>query len=602
MKKMLSVLMFLMGLSLQANTKYPPEFSVTNEQGQTIWYAKIDDKTCAVTYETEIGLPGRHTQNYKGDLVIPKTVSYEGNEFTVTTVGMYAFVGSEELTSISFPATITEICDNAFEFMSERVTAVCPKLTKLSFASVESFLNIGFYNCILPENFDGNLYINGKLVTDLVIPESIENLYSTNPYSNILPEISGLRSVTFEGGPKRFKESKRGAAFRNCVNLEKVAFASIEQLLNMDYDIDDMWNGEEDRFYNNPLYHGTDLYIGGEKKTAIDLPEGTETVGIGVLAGLKGVKVNLASTVTNIGDYAFYNAGIDKIELPEALNRIGTSAFAGTKIEYLSIPAQCKEIGKASFANCSALKEVVIPRSVKRLGEGMFGGCTAIEKVMCMSSVPPSARYYDFPMGNDQQIHSTLLVPKGSKEAYLKDDAWGCFERIEEFDSDENEEDLQCPEPEIGFADGRLVFSNGVDHAHFCYTITALDATSEPACCDQNGKELTLTYLIEAYAVAEGYLDSDKVQATLCWLGGDVNPTDPNLSNPILTAANPVLIKCQSNSIVIEGARDIERIEFYAPSGAYLGAEAVFEGHASFDTSEPIVIVRIGEKTVKVQR
>ena len=51
---------------------------------------------------------------YTGDMVIPEIVTYEGMEYVVTTIGEFAFQGSD-ITSISLPATLKVIANRAFE-------------------------------------------------------------------------------------------------------------------------------------------------------------------------------------------------------------------------------------------------------------------------------------------------------------------------------------------------------------------------------------------------------------------------------------------------------------------------------------------------------
>ena len=51
---------------------------------------------------------------YRGDIVIPQTLTYQGENYTVTAIGDNAFSSCDSLTSISFPSTIKTIGKNAF--------------------------------------------------------------------------------------------------------------------------------------------------------------------------------------------------------------------------------------------------------------------------------------------------------------------------------------------------------------------------------------------------------------------------------------------------------------------------------------------------------
>ena len=52
--------------------------------------------------------------DYEGDIVIPKSVEYEGSSFLVTSIGDWAFEGCSSLTSITIPESVTSIGRYAF--------------------------------------------------------------------------------------------------------------------------------------------------------------------------------------------------------------------------------------------------------------------------------------------------------------------------------------------------------------------------------------------------------------------------------------------------------------------------------------------------------
>ena len=52
----------------------------------------------------------------EGDIVIPKSVEYEGSSFLVTSIGDRAFYWCSSLTSITIPEGVTSIGNSAFIF------------------------------------------------------------------------------------------------------------------------------------------------------------------------------------------------------------------------------------------------------------------------------------------------------------------------------------------------------------------------------------------------------------------------------------------------------------------------------------------------------
>lgn len=95
------------------------DFSAVNEQGQTIYY-NITDATALTVEVTKNTMYSDGTGTYKGDMVIPSTVEFEGTTYTVTRIGYQAFyrgnyVGDIGIvTSVALPNTIRSISDYAF--------------------------------------------------------------------------------------------------------------------------------------------------------------------------------------------------------------------------------------------------------------------------------------------------------------------------------------------------------------------------------------------------------------------------------------------------------------------------------------------------------
>ena len=75
-----------------------------------------------------------------GNLNIPSEVNHEGQAYTVTSIGAFAFINNMALTSVSIPNSVTSI--GAYAFADSR------NLTSLSIGSgVTRIDNLAFYNC-----------------------------------------------------------------------------------------------------------------------------------------------------------------------------------------------------------------------------------------------------------------------------------------------------------------------------------------------------------------------------------------------------------------------------------------------------------------------
>ena len=77
------------------------DFSDEASTGQTLYYNITGDGVVELTSEID-GYP-YFSSVPTGSLVIPATVTYNGNEYAVTAVGSYAFYSCCGLTSVTFP-------------------------------------------------------------------------------------------------------------------------------------------------------------------------------------------------------------------------------------------------------------------------------------------------------------------------------------------------------------------------------------------------------------------------------------------------------------------------------------------------------------------
>ena len=89
------------------------------------------------------------------------------------------------------------------------------------------------------------------------------------------------------------------------------------------------------------------------------------------------------------------------ITIPSSVTEIGEEAFYGVQFETITIPDGVTEIKYHTFATCYTMKSIVLPASVTKVGQTAFDYCESLEIIYYLGTpeqfeeiwVDP---YYDF--------------------------------------------------------------------------------------------------------------------------------------------------------------------------------------------------------------
>ena len=238
------------------------------------------------------------------DVTIPDSVTY---------IHEMAFYNCTSLIKVTIGSSVTTIAEDAFYN--------CSSLARVDITDLETWCNIDFYSRLSsPLYYAEKLYLNGNLLTDLVIPDSVTAINSY-AFSN----CTSLTSVTIPNGVTFIGDS----AFWNCNNLTEVNISSTETWCNISFS----------NLYSNPLYYAQNLYLDGDLVTELTIP----------------------NYITSISPYAFYNC---------------------TSLENVVVPDSISSIGYDAFYNCTSLKCIVVPENVTSIGESAFYNCTGLEQII----------------------------------------------------------------------------------------------------------------------------------------------------------------------------------------------------------------------------
>ena len=140
---------------------------------------EIDGIVYNLTPETkQAKVKPKSVNGYSGSINIPAMVTYEGKDYSVTSIGQSAFYGCSSLTDITIPEGVTSIEYRAFYDCSSLTDITIPK-------SVTSIEERAFVNCrrlttiTIPEGVTeiGDYAFSGcNGLTDITIPKSVTSI------------------------------------------------------------------------------------------------------------------------------------------------------------------------------------------------------------------------------------------------------------------------------------------------------------------------------------------------------------------------------------------------------------------------------------------
>ena len=351
--------------------------------------------------------------NHTGDIVIPGTVTYNGQTYTVTAIGPNAFNYCSKVTSVTIGPNVKWIQYNAFRYTSITSITIPASVVYINYpvfdgcenletivveagnpkydsrggcnAIIETAKNAlmcGCKNTVIPNDVTEikNKALGFKSLTSIEIPASVRILQPG------VFEGSGLTSVVIPATLTTIFDNP----FQDCPDLTSI----VVEAGNSRYDSRDNCNAIIETYYNRLVTSCSTTVI----------PE----------------------SVTSIGEMSFCRRyDLTTFTVPDQIKEVARNAFYDcTNLESITFSDNIELIDQAAFYWCDNLKTVTIGSGIKQMGEAVFGRCNKLTKVYINATTPPITTGDPFYDGNAQVV---IYVPDEAVDAYESTSPWSMY-------------------------------------------------------------------------------------------------------------------------------------------------------------------------------
>ena len=293
---------------------------------------------------TSVTIPASVTEIKDGafyDAVSLRTVNFAPNS-QLESIGYGAFFRATSLQSIDIPSSVRVIDDEAFQMA-----------TSLEF--------ITFAPSAIPLSIGVNAFRTNDDLASISFPSRV---VSIGDYA--FSEAESLEEISF--APNSQLQTIGEGAFSNAGPLRSVTFAANSQLQTI----------------------GDYAFAGGNQITTLTIPNSVETIGVEAF-NISGslVSLTLGNGLRTIGDYAFAGGNqITTLTIPNSVETIGVGAFtSSSSLVSLTLGNGLRTIGDNAFSGTSSLTSLIIPDGVRFIGASAFEEDFRLETLRIPSTV-----------------------------------------------------------------------------------------------------------------------------------------------------------------------------------------------------------------------
>ena len=299
------------------------------------------------------------------------------------TIGSRAFE-SCALTSVTIPASVTELGDKAFYNNKSLASVVYADGTTLATIGSDTFSYVPATNLTIPSTVTkiGNSAFYNCTGLSSVRLDGIT--FGTNVFRG----CTGLTSVTI---PASYTTIPTGI-FYDCKNITSVTFEDEAKITSVgNY-----------AFYSVPATNlivpsnvtsiGESAYHKCTGLSSVVIPKELTVLSKNVFSGCTGltsVVFEDESTITELKEGAFYNVPATNLIIPSKITAIGSNAYAKSGLSgEIVISKDITSVGNSAFENCTKITSVVFEEGFSgTLGTSSFTGLKYVTKLVLVEGI-----------------------------------------------------------------------------------------------------------------------------------------------------------------------------------------------------------------------
>ncbi|MDE6792447.1 MAG: leucine-rich repeat domain-containing protein [Muribaculaceae bacterium] len=416
------------------------------------------------------------TSNYYGieNIVVPETINYGGETFTVTSIGPWALnrVQAKTITlpksieridkesvarvpnvkSIVVPEGVTWMGHNVFmgsdmeriifpNSLNEIPRGTCAEMNNLKFVSIGAGVQeIGGEAFNYTNNIDT---VVCRAVVPPVFNETWYGAFTSSVYNRatlLVPEESlwNYQNADYWSSFSKIYSIKAGEEGGNIgseVGGEEIwiEIPAIDSPLKYIYNDEDLTAEvtfdvqESEDNYNDLEQINLPARISHNGKTYT-----VTTIGPWAFNRVRAGKITLPGSIRKIHKESMARIpNLEELNIPEGVETILDNAFMGSDIKRLYLPDSLIELAYGACAEMNKLKYITLGKKLETIGGEAFNFTNDIDTIECRASLPPSLmRGRGVTFTDNILENAVLLVPSEDLQAYRNHPEWGKFRHI----------------------------------------------------------------------------------------------------------------------------------------------------------------------------